>query len=94
MQEPRLYTLAGQHRVSGFPHDSVFYTFPARAAAPDGDVPSGYVVVGGADYNTYMRIYLCWNYVRRGDPYPYDHRIEPNTTELLLARQSDLEPVE
>jgi hypothetical protein len=60
--------------------------FPS-SASPD-PVPSGYEVVGGADYNTYISIFLRRNFVIGGGG--YERLIEPNRLEVLLARSSDL----
>jgi hypothetical protein len=49
---PVLYTLAKQRSRTGYSPSSLFYTFPA---SPQFDVPDDYVVVGGADFNTYGR---------------------------------------
>jgi hypothetical protein len=83
---PSLYTIASQHRIRDFDADARFFVFP-KAASPD-PIPSGYVLVGGADYNTYVAIYETRNFVRGSAA--YDQLIEPNRLELLLAEADDL----
>ena len=53
--KPILYTLYDQHKRRNFDHDALFYVFPDSHSGEE--VPAGYVVVGGADYNTYIRVY-------------------------------------
>jgi hypothetical protein len=90
-----LYTISGQKRCTGYSRDDVFYVFPNEAAR--GPVPAGYVVVGGADYNTYHEIYSTRNRITmvdrnvNGQTVTYEKDIEPNTLEVLLAKDSDLE---
>jgi hypothetical protein len=92
---PILYTISGQKRCTGYSRDDVFYVFPNEAAR--GPVPAGYVVVGGADYNTYHEIYSTRNRITmvdrnvNGQTVTYEKDIEPNTLEVLLAKDSDLE---
>ena len=86
VKEPKLYTIRDQRTRTGYPSDCVFFVFPNRAAGEA--VPAGYVVVGGADYNTYMYIYNTQNIVTQsGIPMP----MEPNQLEALLAKETDLE---
>jgi uncharacterized protein DUF4157 len=95
---PRLFTVRGQREISGYSAESVFYVFPSSASMTD-PVPAGYVVVSGANYNTYQAVYLSPNRATstglnaQGQPYDYNRRLEVNTLEILLARESDLEPV-
>jgi hypothetical protein len=91
VSSPRLYTtyeFPGVRRWTEFPMDSIFYAFSKSTA--NAPVASEYVVVGGADYNTYMRIYSTVNYVSSGD---YIVRQFPNTLETLLAKNVDLEDI-
>lgn len=95
-REPRLFTLAEQRERVGYSRESVFHTFPA-SASPE-PMPSGYVLVGGADYNTYIQVYNTVNLMTRqglnasGQPFSFVKRMETNTAELLLALHEDLEP--
>jgi hypothetical protein len=71
-----------------------FYVFP-NSESPE-EVPDGYVVVGGADYNTYVEIYYTPNLVlqRLGAAYYNEtlwRTVFPNGYEVLLAKQADLE---
>lgn len=96
LDEPRLFTLAEQRRRTGYNADSIFYVFPNSASSER--VPEDYVVVGGADYNTYVNIYNTENFVYRtanehGQQSPYLARLLPNYTEMMLARVGDLEDV-
>lgn len=87
--DPRaLYTISGhQQRVSGMPADSVFYVFPDAVATEP--VPDGYVVVGGADYDTYMYIYASYNVTQS---YVSGTRANlANYLEVMLAKSDDLE---
>lgn len=86
LSEKLLYTLVLQRDREGFDSDAVFHVFP-NSASPD-PVPAGYVVVGGADYNTYISIFYQRNYVRWRRP--MEQSLEPNTLELLLAKENDL----
>jgi hypothetical protein len=86
IDEPELYTLAGQHSRE-MKKDSLFWLFPNSSAI--GKVPSGYVVVGGADYSTYVRIFYTRNFI---DMNGYEAMMEPNIYEVLLAKEGDLEP--
>jgi hypothetical protein len=94
--EPRLYTLAHQQTRTGYSPDAQFYVFEPQAAQGEG-VPEDYVVVGGADYNTYTEIYETANIVvwRNADGYGghLDVSLRPNTEEVLLAKIEDLEEV-
>ena len=93
--EPTLYTLAHQYERTGYSVDDVFYVFTPEASQED--VPSGYVVVGGANYNTYPEIYATRNIVllHNADGYggTLDVTLQPNTEEVLLAKAEDLEEV-
>jgi hypothetical protein len=97
LREPTLYTLYQQNARVGYSPESLLYTFPDSTVQHLGDVPTGYVVVGGADYNTYVAIYNTRNVIG----IPTDHPIIdkapsnefPNRSEMLLARASDLEDV-
>lgn len=87
---PVLYTLAKQYRRTGYSPNSLLYTFPP---SPQFDVPGDYVLVGGADFNTYVEIYATKNMIQIiGDRYggKLDHYVRPNTFEVLLARKADL----
>jgi hypothetical protein len=89
IKEPTLYTLHGQWERTGFSKDSEFYVFPNNASPEE--VPSGYVVVGGAESWTYFQIYETENRVREGkggDDFPLP--IFPNRYEELLAKSDDL----
>lgn len=87
--EYSLYTIALRRRIYGYPEDSEFFVFPSSAVA--GEIPSGYVLVGGADYNTYQNIYKVRNFMPTSDG---DYYVaEPNRVEMLLARESDLRPM-
>jgi hypothetical protein len=105
---PVLYTLRpygrhGRMEIRMFDHDDRFYSFPASAAAyAAGDVPAGYVVVGGASENTYSKVIESLNIVR-GESFDYQTgkqftapvvKVYSNVDyEILLARESDLEQV-
>ncbi len=93
--EPTLYTSYQQHARTGFAHDALLYTFPDRAALGRGEVPDGYVVVGGADFNTYVAVYNTLNVVSMATDHPIIDRVPrnefPNRSEMLLARSGDLE---
>lgn len=96
---PKLYTLFRQRACEGFSTDDVFYTFPHEAVENFiEEVPPGYVVVGGATYNTYMRIYLSQNDRQNFDYHWTDfhyntkyYTMRPNGAELLLANRYELE---
>ncbi|HEV2268658.1 MAG TPA: DUF4157 domain-containing protein [Steroidobacteraceae bacterium] len=94
-KEPTLYTLCDQQERTGYDKDDAFYVFAADAAQED--VPAGYVVVGGADYNTYIQIYNTRNRVTEretdewGMAHWYSVALFPNYRELLLAKATDLE---
>jgi hypothetical protein len=92
--DPVLYTLHGQRERTGYGHESVFYLFPDFAAW---DVPDGYVLVGGADFDTYSKVYMTKNVIKveLGGPYGghLARNLQPNSAEVLLARKSDLVPV-
>jgi hypothetical protein len=96
IEEPTLYTLYGEQKHTGYPKDSIFYVFP-NSVAEEGELPEGYVVVGGADYNTYMYIYNTRNRIseRGTDEYGITHWYAvtryPNFREVLLAKVDDLE---
>lgn len=86
ISNPTLYTLAGQYSRGGFDPAAEFYVFP-NTASP-GPVPSGYEVVGGADYNTYLSIVVQRNFVVGA--FGYEMLIDPNRLEILLAKSADL----
>ena len=75
------------------------YTFPPSSIAQyNGDVPNGFVVVGGADYDSYTEIRDQPNRIKvrvgtftSGDPIWAPHDTADNPYEVLLARESDLE---
>jgi hypothetical protein len=96
-EEPTLYTLYGQQKRTGYPKDAIFYVFPDSDS--EEDVPGGYVVVGGADYNTYMYIYNTPNRITEhgldeyGVQRTYAITRRPNFREVLLAKLEDLEDV-
>jgi hypothetical protein len=97
IEEPILYTLFGEQKRTGYSKDAVFYVFANSAA--DEEVPEGYVVVGGADYNTYIFIYNTRNRITElgTDEYGITRRYAvtryPNFREVLLAKADDLEDV-
>jgi hypothetical protein len=86
VSEPELYTVAHQ-RSREVRKDSVFWLFDPKAV-PLYKVPSGYVVVGGADFLTYNQIFYTVNRVETGGVW-YD--LFPNTLEVLFAKEADLE---
>jgi hypothetical protein len=92
---PMLYTLHKQYQRLGYGRDDVFYTFPDDAVIPykGFEVPDGFVLVGGADFNTYAKVYATQNNIDViGDQYG-GHReqwVKPNTFEVLLARKDSL----
>ena len=95
--DPVLYTLHEQRKRTGYATESVFYTF--EKVPFEGSVfnkPNGYVIVGGADFNTYSRIYHTKNLIRikgydiHGNYGPLNQDVQPNTYEVLLARKADL----
>lgn len=96
--EPTLYTSHGQRSITGWPRDSLLYSFPAIVGQNLGEVPSGYLVVGGADFNTYVNIRNQPNHVLQtrlnqyGQPYTYGTWLRQHALEVLLARADDLEP--
>jgi hypothetical protein len=91
---PVLYTLVDQHKRRNFDHNAVFYVFPESQASEP--VPAGYVVVGGADYNTYISIYNSPNRItfletdQYGITRRYAQTTYPNQREVLLAEVGDL----
>jgi len=99
IEEPRLYTIARQRSRYGFKNDAQFYIFDndiVNSKELDYEVPEGYVLVGGANYSTYVSIYYTRNFVKRpimhnGEIYSsYDYLMEPNGMEMLLAWEKDL----
>lgn len=95
--EPVLYTLFRQRRRTGYSKDALFLTF-SPAASSEREVPTGYVVVGGADFNTYVQVYDTDNIVSMPVQGPLgtdriDKLLLPNTREVLLAKVADLEDV-
>jgi hypothetical protein len=98
LSAPALYTVFKQHSWSFGSGDAVFYVFPNSASPAPKAVPDGYVVVGGADYHTYVRIYYTPNLIlERLGPQYYNETLEsivfPNRYEVLLAKEADLEDV-
>jgi hypothetical protein len=94
--DPALYTLHKQREITGYGHDCVFYMFPDTAVLAGWEVPDDYVLVGGADFNTYSKVYMSRNMIQIvGDQYGghLDYYVKPNTYEVLLARKADLVPV-
>ena len=89
-KEPVLYTLYEQRKRTGYGSEDVYYTFPPTFY----EVPDGYVLVGGADFNTYAKVIATKNVVvsENVDSYGGRHarNLQPNTAEVLLARTSDL----
>jgi hypothetical protein len=92
---PMLYTLYKLYPRTGYSRGDVFYTFADNALIPfkGFEVPDGYVLVGGADFNSYAKVYATQNNIDVvGDQYG-GHReqwVKPNTFEVLLARKDDL----
>jgi hypothetical protein len=90
--DPVLYTLAKQQKRTGYDADAAFLKFP-DSAVPE-TVPQGYVVVGGANVSTYYDVYRTVNQVTvRDADGSWVRRLTPNTLEVLLARESDLEEI-
>ena len=91
---PTLYTYRGQRERTGVSPNARLYVFPDSAY--DGELPNGYVLVGGADYNTYVTIAAGPNQVDRSfvDQYgilrTYTTR---GRSPLMLARSEDLEEI-
>ena len=89
--EPVLYTSFMKRPRTGYAATSVFYSFPAR---PHQDVPDDFVVVGGADYNTFSAIVGTRNDFKISNADGYGGwrvgNLQPNTDQVLLARKSDL----
>lgn len=84
-----LYTLARQRRWTDVPRDSVFYVFP-NSASPN-PVPEGYVVVGGADFNTFTRVYSVEQEVtEEGENGSWTRMYRNNPQQIMLARERDL----
>lgn len=84
----RLYTLRNRQRASGYSENAEFYVFPATASY-EHDIPQGYLLVGGANLVAYLQILVTRNAVNIGNN---DYRLARGT-ELMLARESDLEDV-
>jgi hypothetical protein len=88
---PVLYTVYERRSRTGYSPDSVFYIFPPTR---DLDVPNDYVVVGGANFNTYAQVFSSDNIIKveLGGPYGghISRHLRPNTLEVLLAKKSDL----
>jgi hypothetical protein len=96
LSDPALYTVFKQQSRT-FERDAVFYVFP-NSVSPEQPVPDGYVIVGGADYNTYVGIYYKPNLIlKRLGPEHYGgtlwQTVYPNWYEVLLAKEADLEDV-
>lgn len=90
-KEPVLYTLYQQRKRTGYSSDAIFYTFTPNAAY---GAPDGYVLVGGADFNTYAQVFETKNVIVINNADGYGGRLarnlQPNTAEVLLARKADL----
>ena len=92
ISEPELYTQAGL-RGREVRDGLLLYTFPDSAIG--GEVPDGYAVVGGADYNSYIHLNWLGNRVQRpvigpdGTPTDRTYQARANAP-LFLARRSDL----
>ena len=86
-----LYTLYGQRPISGWPPTSIFYAFPPHG---DWDVPDDYLLVGGADFDTYTKVFSARNMIKLETVDGYgghlNHYVKPNVYEMLLARKSEL----
>lgn len=91
---PTLYTYRGQRERTGVSPNARLYVFPDSAY--DGELPNGYVLVGGADYNTYVTIAAGPNQVDRSFVDRYGI-VRTYTTRgrspLMLARSEDLEEI-
>ncbi len=89
-----LYTLLGQQKRRGYQDNAVFYVFP-NSASPEPETPSGYVVVGGADYVTYASIQFTRNvltsYATDASGNIHGYYSTRGGTELMLAEEEDLE---
>ena len=83
---------AKEEGVSG--QAAVFYVFP-NSASPEPETPSGYVVVGGADYVTYASIQFTRNvltlYATDASGNIHGYYSTRGGTELMLAEEEDLE---
>ena len=94
LEDRELYTLHRQDGRDGFDADTRLYVFPPEAARwYDVDVPDGYVLVGGADYNSYVSVINTsgWRVAHAtnqyGNAYTYYARAH---LPLMLARPADL----
>ena len=94
VEEPTLYTYRRQLERTGLSRSARLYVFPASAY--HGELPDGYVLVGGADYNTYVTIASASNRVDLSYTDQYG-RVQTYVTTarmpLMLARPEDLEEV-
>lgn len=92
LSDTDLYTLINQ-RSRSFESDILLYRFPDSAVGYP--VPEGYVVVGGADYNSYLNVSGTSNLLQMGginqygNAYTYTGR---GHSEFFLAREEDLAP--
>jgi hypothetical protein len=92
---PMLYTLHRQYPRMGYDRADVYYTFADNAVIPykGFEVPDDYVLVGGADFNTYAKVYATQNNIDVIGDQHGGHReqwVKPNTFEVLLARKDSL----
>lgn len=89
--EPELYTTFLKTKVTGYNRDAVFYSFPAQ---PHQNVPDSFMLVGGADYNTFSAIVGTRNDYKISNVDGYGGwragTMMPNTDQVLLAKKSDL----
>lgn len=92
--EPALFTTFMKRRVTGYQPDAAFYSFPTPVYL---DVPDGFILVGGADYNTFAAIVATRNDYKISNADEYGGwrvgSLYPNTDQVLLAKQSDLVPI-
>ena len=95
--KPRLYTLAEKKEIEFDAPELLLHIFPKSALwkyyFSDDFISDEYVVVGGADYNSYMYIYRVENSIyspsnKTGYVKPY--KVNPNFTELMLAKKAHL----
>jgi hypothetical protein len=87
-----LYTFYEQQVRSISTQNPIFYVYP-NSVSPY-PVPEDYVVVGGANYHTYVGIYFTPNLERVvADKYGGTvwHHVYPNHYESILAKKADLE---
>ena len=94
LDERNLYTLENQRARPVSDPDILLYVFPNSAWQEE--IPSGYVLVGGANYNSYVHIYNTGNLLPdyyqdsySGELRKFDYARRGHS-ELLLARSEDL----